>query len=870
MILIRPFLLKLFTFLILGIPVSLFAQSDSLSVTDSLKTEIPKQKSTQLEGPIKYSAADIYSDVINRKTILVGDASVKYMKTSLKAEKIVFDWTSNTVRAEGTIDTVWQVTPEGDSVQVPVPKGLPEFKEAGDIMRGDVMVYNLKTRKAHVVRGRTQFEDGYYVGEAIKMVEKNTMNIGNATYSTCDKDENPHFHFWFKQMKIVVNDKLIAKPVVLYLGKIPMMALPFAYFPIRKGRHSGFLIPKYGYSDQSGRYLRGLGYYWAVSDYWDIKSSIDYFEKSGFLMRGDLRYNVRYKLRGSISGSVTRKDFEASGNAQRRWDLRVTHNQDISPTMKLTASGYLTSSGNFLKEFSSNREQRMRQQITSNATLTKRFEGSKSITMNLSQTRKLDTDEITEILPRIQIRLGQSPLIPKPKPDRLGNVETKWYHNIYVNYSSQILNESERTRRIVSDDTSWYEDRDTGWDHAMSISSPQKLFGVLTFNPSMSYKETWYSQREAYYLDENNEVQSREEDGFFSRRTFQTSAGFSTKLYGMFQPKLLKDVLLRHVVTPNVSFNFSPDFSDPSYGYYQTIEDTLGNEYEYDRYANNLFSGTPSYESQSMNFSVNNLFQMKTGEGEEVRKFDLFTLNLSSNYNWKKETQKLGDISSSLRANPLKSLSMNLGATHSLYKTDEDGSTTNTLYVDDYDSEDPLSFFRMRFARLKSFRANMTFRFSGRARSDRKSESEESVEEGEIQEDHALTNLDPVSGDRFEMNDQVSGFDIPWKLNGSLNYSESRSNPLNINKTFYLRSNLEFNLTPNWKVSYSAQYDFMEKKPVSQDFIFYRDLHCWEARFVWTPSGYNKRFYFKINIKSPTLKDIKYEQGRGGRGLAGF
>jgi hypothetical protein len=70
-------------------------------------------------------------------------------------------------------------------------------------------------------------------------------------------------------------------------------------------------------------------------------------------------------------------------------------------------------------------------------------------------------------------------------------------------------------------------------------------------------------------------------------------------------------------------------------------------------------------------------------------------------------------------------------------------------------------------------------------------------------------------------------------------------------------------------VSYQAQWDLAQKKAVSQDFVFYRDLHCWETQIVWTPTGIYKRFYFRINIKSAMLKDIKIEKGTGGGGLYG-
>jgi len=78
-------------------------------------------------------------------------------------------------------------------------------------------------------------------------------------------------------------------------------------------------------------------------------------------------------------------------------------------------------------------------------------------------------------------------------------------------------------------------------------------------------------------------------------------------------------------------------------------------------------------------------------------------------------------------------------------------------------------------------------------------------------------------------------------------------------------SGMEVQLTKNWKINYSAHIDLETKKIVNQSFTIYRDLHCWEARLVWRPSGIGgNSYYLRINVKAPQLRDLKYEK-RGGR-----
>jgi len=324
---------------------------------DSVKT--PKTSSVGLDTILKYEASIVDTRVEEKKIYLIGSADVKYKTMHLTAEKITLDWETNLITAEGMPDTVYKPsdTP-GDSVMTVVWKGLPTLADAGDVMRGSKMVYNYKTEKGRVIQGRTEFEGGYYLGERMKRVSKEVINISNGFFTSCDKEEDPHYHFRSRRIKVIIGDKVIAKPVILYFGHIPVAALPFAVFPNKKGRVSGLIVPTYGQSASEGRFIRGLGYYWAASQYWDTAVKVDYFDRAGWVLRGDLKYNVRYLLNGTISGSFSRKNF-VSGSKERRWDLIVNHNQTIDPTMRFGIRGQFISDKNFYKDFSSNFDTRL-------------------------------------------------------------------------------------------------------------------------------------------------------------------------------------------------------------------------------------------------------------------------------------------------------------------------------------------------------------------------------------------------------------------------------------------------------------------------------------------------------------------------------
>jgi lipopolysaccharide assembly outer membrane protein LptD (OstA) len=275
------------------------SEMDSLTISppDSARADSVRQKS-DLDAPIDFEAQYEENLIEERITYLVGKAKVKYKTMTLEAGKITVDWNKRLLIAEplpdslvanGQADDGQAANGASDSL-AKVERGFPKFSDGGDELTGERMEYNFATEKGRVLRGRTQLQDAKYFGAQIKRADDKTLFVSRGIYSTCDREEEPHFHFWSRKMKIVLQENVVAKPIVLFIGKIPLLALPFGFFPTRSGRHSGLIIPRYGASEREGRYLREMGYYWAINDYLDTKATADFYERSGWFFRGDFRY----------------------------------------------------------------------------------------------------------------------------------------------------------------------------------------------------------------------------------------------------------------------------------------------------------------------------------------------------------------------------------------------------------------------------------------------------------------------------------------------------------------------------------------------------------------------------------------------------
>ncbi|MGH7596953.1 MAG: putative LPS assembly protein LptD, partial [bacterium] len=852
---------------------------DSLALAplDSARADSAGQQA-DLDAPIEYEAQIIDNEVNGRITVLTGRAKVKYKTMTLEAGKITVDWNArlliaeplpdsllaagkaaNGKKANGASDSLAKA-PQGFGVSDSLTKalrGLPFFSDGGDLLTGERMEYNFATEKGRVLRGRTEFQDGKYFGTQIKRADSKTLFVSKGIYSTCDNEEKPHFHFWSRKMKVVLQENVVAKPIVLFIGKIPLLALPFGFFPTRSGRHSGLIIPRYGASTSEGRYLRELGYYWAINDYLDAKTTVDYYENSGWFFRGDLRYAKRYSFSGSLGGSVTRKNFELEGSQERRWDLTFNHSQQFGPTARLAASGSFASSNNFYRFFTSDRQKQLQRNVISQATYSKSFGGgSNSLSLSLRDSKDLQTGTYDRVLPQLSLGFGQRQLFggresskSTPAGGSTKPEERPWYENFYYNYSMSAQNRYAKTQ---TSDTTTKTDHLSSANHNfnLSLNSPKRYFGWLYLNQGLQVNEDWFDRTTNYAPDSaRKQIVSAESKGFAARHLFNYSISANTKIYGNFQPNLGPVHALRHVVTPSLGFSYRPDFSDPRWGYYERV--TLQGSRGDSTVRRDRFGGsTPNGKVASMNFSVGNLFQMKTGPEDKPKKIDLFNLNFSTSHNFAVKAFRQSDLASSLFASPTQNLSLSLGASHSFYVFDRQlGRTINRyLYKDG------------RFLRLTNVNLGASFRLQ--------SKSEETAAAGEqapAEEQAELEETLPAVKDRFAPQQFFSDTAVPWQASFSLTYNYSRFDPRRPIKTAQLSvDNAEIKLTKNWRVGMSGQFDLREKRIVDQRYTIYRDLHCWEMQFFWTPTGFSKGFYFRLGIKAPLLQDIKVER-RGGR-----
>jgi lipopolysaccharide assembly outer membrane protein LptD (OstA) len=600
-----------------------------------------------VEDTVRYRS-DFIDYSLNDSTIsLTGTAAVANKNLSLTAHRIKY-------RTDKGLVNAFDDSTRVDTSLVYIPVVL---KDGSEELIGSYLEYSMKTERGMLTRSKTEYQEAYYRGRELFREKKNTYYVENASYTSCNM-ESPHYHFRAGKMKMLQGDRIIARPVVFYIEKVPLMIVPYYIFSIKPGRHSGLLPFRIGNFERGAGSITNIGYYWAASQYWDLQTSMDYYENYGFTYHGTVRYAWRYNLSGSLTGSYSHNSqYDASENymeaKEKRWQVLLDHSQTFSPTFSLKASGNFVSDKNYYTDFSTDLDERLNRQLRSQVSLSKQWQGA-SLSAQMVHSVYLDAESRTDELPTASLSLTSFPIFGSPDKDGSGR---KWYHDFYFGYSVGLRNYSSRTT-----DTAGFRSRKEfiTLNHTPTIRlASLQVFKYLKINPSFSYQETWYK---IFETDQSQEagIDSKQ---LYRRFAYGASVSMSTDLYGTVQPNLWGVAALRHVLTPSLGFSWAPEITR-----HADIKSYTG-------------IGGGGSKQRTMSFSLHQLFQAKVKSGEVTKSYDLLNVNSSLSYNFEATGRKFSQLSTSAQTSLLKNISLSASMTHELYEPGTDKLKWQSPYL---------------------------------------------------------------------------------------------------------------------------------------------------------------------------------------------
>jgi len=849
--------------------------SDTASKSIVADTFVPRLKpvvvKADLDATVDFSSSDSMVIIRRDSAFMYGSSSVQYGDIKLDAANIELDLRNSTVYAVGVPDSTGEMT------------GKPVFNEGGDEYEAGTMRYNFKTEKGFITNVVTQQGEGFLTGGETKKDENGDYYIRNGHYTTCSDHDCPHFYFNVTKGKMHPGKNIVTGPAYMVLAGLPLpLAVPFGYFPFTDDYSSGVIFPSFGDDYQRGFYLRDGGYYFAISDNIDLALTGELYTKGSWGITAQSRYAKRYKYSGnfnisylkSIYGEKGSPDYSAQTNFQILWshtqDAKANPNMNLSASVNFTTSGYSRNDLNsyYSSAFTENTK-------SSTVNLTYRFPQSKwslSTTMNVSQRTQDSTLAVS--FPNVTVNMQQT--YPFKRKKAAG--DERWYEKIKLSYSGQFQN-SLTAKQNEFFKKSLIKDWRNGMKHTIPISATFNLFNYINITPSINFTDRMYTSKVRRQWDPNASAEVCDTSySLYNVYDFQGSVSLDTKVYGFWRPVgfLKKKVtMIRHVMTPSISFSGAPDFGSKFFGYYDEYQytDANGNKQtrRYNLFPNALFGVPSEGKSGTVSFQLANNLEMKVRSDNDSigeRKISLIeNLSIGQSYNFAADSLNWSNINTSLLLRLTKNFNLNLQAIWDVYTyaLNESGSPVrvNKLRINSGKGLGRLSSTGTSFSYTFN---NDTFKRKKKDDSNQNSDQNNTPPPSGAEHDRNVEDNMDNNGSTELTPEGYVPWSVPWSL--TLNYSIAYAyGAFNKEKMEYdprITQNLSFSgsiqPTKNWNFSFSASYNFDTHKLAYMNCNISRDLHCFTMRASFVPVGPYKSYTFNIAVKSAMLSDLKYDK----------
>lgn len=823
--------------------------------TDTFHVKMSKDS---LDAPVVYSASDsIVMDVPNKRVILFSKGKVTYKDMELTADSIMMDQTKNEVIATYRKDTV------GKRV------GTPSMKQADSKMDANFIRYNTKTQK-----GLTQ---GTITTQGEMVVQVQTMKKISATeyfgkggiITTCNLD-TPHFGFRTPIMKMVSQKLAITGPIHPEFEGVPVpIYLPFGYFPLSQGRHSGFLPPQFTASDQFGLGLEGLGYYKVINDYFDVTLRANVYSYGGWAAFITPTYRKRYRYSGTLNFSLqqprllssdAKEEFTTSKTFSLAWshtvDSRARPGQSFSANVNVSSSKYNQYvTNNPTLNYATN--------LSSSISYSKTWGTKYNFTASANHSQNNQTTLINMNLPTAAFTVNT--LYPFQSKD--GVSTGKWYEKLGIGLNTNVANQVslyEKNFNVTNilDSMQW------GAQHSIPIQLALPSLGAFQVSPGISYSEKWYSRKfTRSWNSTNQKIDTLYQKGLYTSRDISFSLGISTAMFGSFDkfgPKS-RIAAIRHVIRPTFSLSYKPDLAAKDY--YSTIVNVTNGDtsrYRFSYYDGSIYGAFGEGTFGGISFGLDNNLEAKvrsrkdTANGgiKKIKLLDGFGFNGS--YNFMADSFKLSTISIYLRSTLFEKINITAGATLDPYKVDAKGYRIN---------EYAWKGGAFSLGRITSGNIAMSTSFQSKPKDDKKAEEKKGSSFSNAQT--PMTPEEELEQVQYARQNpaEFADFNVPWSLNMSFSFSFSRnfkSDYSGWETTTNSNLNLggDFNLTPKWKMGVNTYYDFNTSAIQSLTMYISREMHCWQMSINVTPVGLYRTFNITINPKSGLLRDLKINRTR--------
>ncbi|HVT84643.1 MAG TPA: putative LPS assembly protein LptD [Chitinophagaceae bacterium] len=829
---------------------------DSLLPRQKIDTFTLKLSKDSLEAPVQYQAADSAVVLIKDKRILLyGKTKTEYKTTTLTAPKVELDQQNQVVTAVNKKDSTGAVIEDA------------HFKDGENEFSSDTIRYNFKSQKGITKNTITQQGELFVHGQDVKRVSDSIIYVSKGMFTTCNLDD-PHFAFIANKLKVVNKKLAVSGPAHPEFEGVPIpIYIPFGFYPLSQGRHSGLLPPQFTTNEQYGLGLEGLGYYKVLSDYWDAKVYGNVYSYGGWSLNFNPTYRKRYHYSGAFTLSVqsTKNNFKGDPDyfKTNTYNITWSHTVDSKARPGTTFSANVNAGSTKFNQLIPNDPQRnFQNQLGSSISYSKTWKDKPfNLTLSANHSQNNFTHLINVSLPNAGFTVNT--IYPFQKKEEVGT--PKWYEKLGLAYNGTLRNQvsfydTAFSFKQLLDTLQW------GAQHnfPITLSLPPILGGAVIVSPSVSYSQVWIAQKfRRSWNDLTKKLDTSVTRGLFMDHTTSFGLSLSTALYGTYQFKHSKITKIRHVIRPSIGFSYKPDLSKQHF--YTTQVDTTGYKLRFSEYEGSLYGYYAEGRYGGMTFQLDNNLEMKvkskkdTANGGEKKITLIDGYGFNTSYNFFADSMKLLPVNFYFRTNLFNKINITASTILDPYQVNSRGQD-----IGKYAWQEAKKF---TLGRLTSGSISLSSSFSSKPKDPKKAEERKKQVQQQLKDPTLIGDQQRLLDYMQQNPSEFVDFNIPWQISFSYSlYFSQQFKPDYSGFTKTISSNVSLNgsftLTPKWNFSTNGYYDFATHKIQTFQMSIARDMHCWQMSINVTPVGLYRFFSFTINPKASVLQDLRINRSR--------
>lgn len=801
-----------------------------------------------MESIVEYSCRDsIYAAMDSSKISLFGEAKIIYEGIVMTADLIEFDTEKKEVYC------VYTTNEQGERV------GIPKFEEGAESFTAATIRYNFDTKKGYIEELKTNQDELFlHMGKA-KRQPNDHVHFTEGKVTTCDLDE-PHFHFQLSKAVMVPEERIATGPMNLWVKGIPTpIGMPFSSLPMKdtdEPETGGLLFPQVAPTSPFGMGFQDLGYYFPIESSDNIQTTLygSLYSQGTFEIRNLTDYKKRYNYQGglNLSYALFRRPFPDEDFKSEKIVVQWSHRQEQkgNPYWNFNSRVNFQSDNNGQTNLDPLSDQYFQNNFNSDINLVRNFP-TLPITMGLKAGLKQNSASGNMDLELPTFTFNANRFYPFKGLRKNDVGKEKWYEKVGLTYGLEA-----RNRGVIADtliqQRDWVTAEDqflNGVKHNARLITAIPLFNnAVTMSPSINYNGRLNFQQTRRTYDAatgETSFDTLNTPGMSNDVSFNLD--FSTNLYAYYSFAWDKDLKVRHVITPSITFRGQPNTSS-------FITDNVGvggQEVSYSPYERSLYREPVGRDVGVIRYNINNTFELKRRarkdtleDFERIRIIDAFTI--SGDYDFFKDSMLYSPIKLAARMSPITGFSIVAGADFSVYGWDEVTGQSIASFARDNGQG---------YGRFTGMNFSTSYTFASK-------ESQKKIDENQ----ETINTHWEADFQYFAMHPhEIIDFEIPWKINVAYNlYYNLNTNPQQYAESPYRETQSitvsgDVSLTKRWKLAVNSNYDVTDARMTQTRISLNRDMHCWQLGFFWTPVSGQQSFLVRFNATSNLFEAAKLE-----------